>query len=106
MKAEFVIQFLPRMMQERGHGDNYTVAYRDVVVGANKRVKIDAANMFFFFVEGFSADVVITSETGIYDLRSEHINEQQHEHTGEIVIENSSEEILHLEFIVAIIKNS
>lgn len=106
MKTEFVMQYLPRKMRAMGIGDNYLLTYKDVTVKASGTVRIKASNMFFFFVEGFTDRVRITSESGVYDLTNETLNEQMHEHTGEIKIENRDDRvILHLEFIVAIIKN-
>lgn len=105
MKAEYVMAFIPRRMAEIGAGKNYVIDYIDVVVKSGETRKIDGANMYFFLVEGFSDKVRITSDSGVYDVADENINEQKHDHNGQITIENRSSEITHLEFIVAIVKN-
>ena len=96
--------YIPRKMRAIKAGDHYLITYKDVTVKSGTTIKIKASNMYFFLVEGFSDKFRIGSDSGVYDEADGALSEMMHEHTGEIVIENRSSGLVHLEFIVAIVR--
>ncbi len=100
MTTDFVIAYVRRKMKEEGHGDKYLLAFREIKLRAKETIVIKATDQYYYFVDGFTADILIVSDTGVYDQVTNKINEMQHEHTGKITITNKINPILHLQFIV------
>jgi|ERR1044072_2525574 hypothetical protein len=102
MTTDFVLAHLPHKMQELGVGDNYALTFRELVIKGKSTLQINAPGQFYFLVGGFSTFFTITSEGGLYDLTATNINEQAHEHSGKITIENREDPPIMLQFIVVI----
>lgn len=102
MTTEFVLAYVSRKMRSEGVGENYALAFRELVIKGKQKIEIDAAGQFYYLVAGFSAFFSVTSENGVYDLSQTNTNEQAHEHFGKIVIENREDPTLLLQFIIAI----
>lgn len=105
MTTDYVLAYVPRKMRELGVNENYALAFRELVIKPNGEITIDAQGQYYFFVGGFTSNVSIKSETGVYDLTISSINESIHEHTGKIKITSRTSEILHLQFVVVIPNN-
>ncbi len=104
MTSEYVLAYVPRKMKAIG-AEDYALSFRELPIKKTVTLEIDATNQFYFFVAGFSADITITSETGVYDLLDTTTNEMQHEHTGKIKIYNRGSGTVFLQFIVVIPNN-
>jgi hypothetical protein len=100
MTTDFVIAYVRRKMKEEGHGDKYLLAFREIKLRAKESIVIKAIGQYYYFVAGFTTDITIVSDTGVYDQVTDKTNEIQHEHTGKITITNKLNPILHLQFIV------
>jgi|GEM_PF-445131 len=102
MTSEFVLAYVARKMRELGVGDNYTLAFREMIVGKTETITISAPDHFYYLIDGFVPQLRITSDMGFYDLEEPGTNELQHEHTGTITISNKEIDPIRLQFIVAI----
>lgn len=105
MTTQYVLAYVPRKMKELGAEDRYVLSFRDLTLKNKQSLQIKADGEYYYFVDGFTSEIRITSETGVYDLLDDKINEMQHEHTGTLSIVNKGTNLLHLQFIVAIPKN-
>lgn len=104
MTINLALEYIPKRMDELGHGKNYTIRFRHLVLQANETQTIDATNQFYYLVE--EADQVrVESETGVFDLSEKSTNEMQYEHQSKIQITNYLSGINHLRFIHVIPKN-
>ena len=92
-------------MKALGVNENYSLSFRELPVKKTVTIDIDATGQYYFFIAGFSTDISITSETGVYDLAATNLNELQHEHTGKIKILNRGSVTVFLQFIVVIPNN-
>jgi hypothetical protein len=105
MTSEYVLAYVPRKMKAMGVDDNYQLTFRDLIIKKATSLEIDATGQFYYLIAGFSPDISITSESGVYDVSSAIVNEMQHEHTGKITIQNRGSSNLFLHFIVVIPNN-
>lgn len=105
MNINFALEYIPRRMEELGHGDNYALRLRHLVLKPNERLEIDAYNQLYVLIEE-AEDVHIESLTGIFDLSIKNANEMQYEHQGSISIRNLSEINRHVRFIQVIPKHN
>ncbi len=105
MTTDYVLGYhVPQKMKDEGVSE-YVVSFRDLTLKKLQTIEIKAAGQYYYFVGGFSSEIRITSETGIYDLIDDKVNEMQHEHTTKLTIVNRSNGILHLQFVVVALKN-
>ena len=103
MHPEFAITYIKRRMQELGHGDNYLLKYRHLVIPPAETIEVDADNDFYYLI-GHALNASISSATGVYDLADRALNELQHEHQGRITIVNKTKRQIALRFMQAIPK--
>ncbi len=104
MTIDLALEYIPSRMNELGYGRNYYIRFRHLVLQADERLEINAYNQFYILVEE-TDNVLISSDTGIFDLTEEAINEQTYEHQGNIQIVNYSKRIAQLRFIQVIPKH-
>jgi hypothetical protein len=114
MTTEFVLAYVPRKMKELGFGNDYVLAFRELVVPDSVALEIDAQREYYFFIGKDAPSgggvigpisggpVRIESEMGVYDLSDTKLNEIVYEHTGKITISNASGSPAFLQFIVVI----
>ena len=103
MTAAIALEYIPQRMEELGHGKNYYLRFRHIVLQADEKKEIFAYNQFYILVEE-QENVSIKSDFGIYDLSNGKTNEQFYEHSGTIFLRNYSATISHLRFIQVIPK--
>jgi hypothetical protein len=101
MTTALALEYIPQRMQELGHGKNYYIRFRHIVLQGNEKLEIESFNQYFILVEE-PENVKIVSDFGIYDLSNDRTNEQFYEHQGNILITNYSATITHLRFIQVI----
>lgn len=104
MTINLALEYIPKRMEELGHGKNYTLRFRHLVLQAKESQTIDATNQFYYLVEE-AEQVRVESDTGVFDLSEKATNEMQYEHQSKIQITNYLSGINHLRFIHVIPKN-
>jgi hypothetical protein len=103
MTVSLALEYIPRRMDELGHGRNYYIRFRHLILQPSETVRIEAPNQFYILLEE-PMDVSINSDFGLYDLSNEKTNEQFYEHQGSISTKNYSATVNHLRFIQVIPK--
>lgn len=101
MTTALALEYIPRRMQELGHGSDYYIRFRHFVLTPNEKIEIEASNQFFFLVEE-PEHVKIVSDFGFYDLSEDKTNEQFYEHQGIISVTNYAPTVTHVRFIQVI----
>lgn len=101
MTTGFALDYIPRRMCELGHGSQYIMRYRHIVLKPKETKTINAPNQLFLLVDP-CGDLRIESTGGLYDQSEDQVNELNYEHRGEIVITNQSIFISHVRFIQVI----
>jgi hypothetical protein len=114
MNLAFALDYIPRRMREMGFGDRYVTRYRHLRLNDAESIIIKAHNQLLLFIEVSAASglyvirgdpsdgIKIESERGVFDINDTTINEQQHEHSGEVKVSNSSGALTYVLFIQAI----
>ena len=105
MNIAFALDYIPRRMQELGHGDNYVTRYRHVRVEDKETITIKAQNQFLLFISPEVINLRIKSPRGYFNLTDYTINEQQHEHSGNVEVHNDTGQNVYVLFIQVIPKN-
>ena len=103
MTEQLIIQFIPERVRQLGFVD-YHLRYRDVMIEKQSSVNITAYNELYFIVDD-PPDLVVESDYGIYDSTENPVEENAHQHRGEIVIQNKSSKNKRIKFIQVIIVN-
>lgn len=104
MNIALALEYIPRRMEELGHGTNYYLRFRHLVLQANEHIDIEAYNQFYIMVDE-PDKINVTSEFGLFDLSVDKTNEQLYEHQGYISIQNYSNSVNHIRFIQVIPKH-
>jgi hypothetical protein len=103
MTEQFIMQYVPKRLQQLGYS-NYHLRYHDLVVGAESKTEIPAWNDLYFIVDdprGF----VIESDYGLYDSTDNLLTDNVHQHRGAITVWNPTDESRRIKFIQVIIVN-
>ena len=103
MTTALALEYIPRRMEELGHGANYYIRFRHIVLQPAERLEIEAYNQFYILVDE-PENMRIVSDFGIYDLSNDKTNEQFYEHQGTILIKNYATVVSHARFIQVIPK--
>lgn len=103
MTEQLIIQFIPERVRQLGFTD-YHLRYRDVMIEKQRSVNITAYNELYFIVDDPS-DLIVESDYGIYDSTDSPVEENVHQHRGEIVIQNKGNKSRRIKFIQVIIVN-
>lgn len=101
MTVALALEYIPKRMQELGHGRDYYIRFRHIVLQPNEKLEVEAFNQFYILTCE-PENVRINSDFGIYDLSNEKTNEQFYEHQGLVIIKNYSATVTHLRFIQVI----
>lgn len=101
MTTGFAIDYIPKRMCELGHGSQYIVRYRHMVMQPKEERKINATNQMFLLIDP-CGDLRVESTAGLYDMSEDQVNELNYEHRGEITVINQSIFISHVRFIQVI----
>lgn len=90
-------------MCELGYGSSYTIRFRHLVLQPSEKREVQAQNQLMILIEPY-CDVKIESDTGVFDLSEDLVNELQYEHSGALKVTNHSFFISHIRFIQIIPK--
>lgn len=101
MTINLALEYIGRRMKELGHGDGYSIQFRHFVLKPKTKVKVHAQNQLFILLEP-SESIAVKSDTGVFDLTIDTVNELQYEHQGEIRLRNYSIITQHARFIQVI----
>ena len=105
MTINLALEYIARRMKELGYGDEYSILFRHFVLPSKAKVKVHAGNQLFILIEP-SESIAIKSDTGVFDVTTENVNELQYEHRGEIRIRNYTIITQHARFIQVIPNNT
>jgi hypothetical protein len=103
MTEQLIMQFIPHRVKQLGFTD-YHLRYRDVLIGQGSSVIIPAYNGLYFIVDD-PPQLVVESEYGIYDSTDSPVEENVHQHRGEIIVQNKGTRNRRIKFIQVIIVN-
>ena len=103
MTETFILEFIPKRMQQLGYR-NWHTRYRELTVLGQSKVSITAYNEHWFIVDR-PVGLFVDSDYGVYDSTGISSNENMHHHKGEITIENSESNPRKITFIQVIIVN-
>jgi hypothetical protein len=93
MNIALALEYIPRRMKELGHGSDYYLRFKHLVIADEEVLEIDAYNQLYILIEE-NYDVIIESDFGYFDLNNKFLNEVSYEHQGKIVITSAVQEDL------------
>jgi hypothetical protein len=105
MTTGLALDYIPRLMQDRGYGNNYMIQYRHYVLDPKEIRNIEGHNHIYVFIEP-SDMIAIQSDTGVYDVSADNINELSYHHEGSIILTNYAPKTMHVTAIQIIPKNN
>ena len=103
MTIALALEYIPRRMEELGHGKNYYIRFRHFVLQPSEHMDLKAYNEFYMLIDE-PDNINIVSDFGLFDLTFDRTNEQQYEHQGFISVQNYSASVNHVRFIQVIPK--
>lgn len=103
MTEQLIIQYVPERIRQLGFTD-YHLRYRDMMIDKQSSMTVTAWNELYFIVDD-PPDVIVESDYGIYDSTETPVEENVHQHRGEIVIRNKSSKSKRIKFVQVIIMN-
>lgn len=104
MTIGLALEYIPRRMEELGYGDRYYLRFRHLILQGTEKQQHEAFNQLFILVEEPN-DVCVESDSGVFDLSLQNVNEMQYEHQGLVKVQNLSGETRHVRFIQVIPKH-
>jgi len=104
MTEQFIIDYIPKRVSQLGFS-KYHIHYKDMVIQPGSAMVIPAYNELFFIVDN-PGNIIVESSYGMYDSYTPPgLEQNQHEHRGEIVITNPAPTPSRIKFIQVIIVN-
>jgi len=104
MTTDLALEYIRKRACELCYGEDYTLRVRHFVLQAQEERMIDGHNQFFILIEPY-CDLRIESDTALFDISEQLINELQYEHRGHIKLTNLSMFVNHARFIQVIPKD-
>lgn len=101
MTINLALEYIPRRMQELGHGAAYSLRMKQLVLKNLEVRTINAENELYILIEE-PEEISIESDTGAFDYHLTNTNELQYEHSGIIKLTNHLDRIMYLRFIQVI----
>jgi hypothetical protein len=89
MTVGFLQEYIPRRMRELGHGDNYCLDMRTIILTGGETVPIVARNSVVWApldLIATAGDIEITSDFGYYTATGASTRENHYEFTGQIKV--------------------
>lgn len=103
MNEQFIWEYIPHRMQQLGYS-KWLVRHRDLGLQAFTKLRFSAYNELFFVV-GDPKGVEVESNYGLYTEGDSFLDENIHEHRGEILIQNTTDEPKRIKMVQVIIVN-
>ncbi len=104
MTTDLALEYIKKRTSELCYGESYSIRLRHFVLQPLEERMIDGHNQFFILIEPF-CDLRIQSDTALFDLSEQLINELQYEHRGQIKLTNLSILVNHCRLIQVIPKD-
>jgi hypothetical protein len=104
MNTAIALELIPCRMQEMGFGDRYRTSTRTLLVDNGKPLRLDLWNAWAWFpsdIHEKGGKITVESNFGLLDLDSGTHLEQQHEHTGQVVVRALGGKSTYVTFILA-----
>jgi hypothetical protein len=101
MTINLALEYIGRRMFELCYDEKYSIQFRHFVLKPDTEIEVSAQNQLFILIEP-SESIIVKSDTGVFDVTTDNINELQYEHQGEISIRNYSIITQHARFIQVI----
>lgn len=103
MSEQFILQYAPERVKQLGYVAYY-LKYHDLVLEGNSFRVLQAYNELYFIVED-PKGLVVESNYGLYDSTDDPLDNNIHQHRGEIIIRNPGAEKRRIKLIQIIIVN-
>jgi hypothetical protein len=103
MTESYIHQIIPHRMKELEY-KRYHEHHRDFIMDAESMLTIQAYNELYFIVDD-PIGIIVASDYGMYDSTDEPLEENVHQHRGEIIIQNPGMEKRRIKFIHVIMVN-
>jgi len=103
MSEEFIIQYIPQRVRQLGFSE-YHLNYRDLLVEKCTSMNIPAYNELYFIIDD-PDEMIVESDYGVYDSTDCPVDDNIHQHRGEIVIQNKSNKDRRIKFIQVLMVN-
>lgn len=104
MDASLLKELLHQRITERGYSvATSQIAYRDLMLASGQQRHIQAYNQLWLLIDDVPG-LRINSSYGLYDLSNFAADEQQHEHTDQITLENLTTAPLQVKMYQIILK--
>lgn len=97
MEAVLILSLLDERAAQRG-ARRYSKEYLHLTLAAGETRRFQAQNQVFFLVGDPAPGIRIESEYGQYDEDNFSSEVQQHEHSGNVVVTNSTSEVVGVRF--------
>lgn len=103
MTEQFILGYVPQRVKELGYG-KYTIRYRDLVLEGSSRIDLNAYNELYFIIDQ-PLGIVVESDYGLFDSSDTMLEDNVHQHRGEILISNPGSVKRRIKLIQVIIVN-
>lgn len=103
MTEQFILGYVPQRVKELGY-NKYTLRYRDLVLEGNSKIDLMAYNELYFIIDQ-PLGVVVESDYGLFDSSDTMLEDNVHQHRGEILIGNPGTVKRRIKLIQVIIVN-
>lgn len=104
MTTDLALAYIQKRACELCYENNYAIRVRHFVLQPMETRSVNSHNQFFVLIEPY-CDLRIESGSAVFDMSDDHLNEQQYEHKGDIIIANQSIFVNHARFIQVIPKS-
>ena len=89
MNIAFALDYIPRRMNELGYGENYITRYRQISLDTKFPTVINAYNQLLLFIDPVDG-IQVKSKRGVLNYSDTTVTEQQHEHSGKVVVSTAT----------------
>lgn len=103
MTEQFILEYTPQRIRQLRYS-KYHLRYRDMVIEGNSSQVIKAYNELYFIVDD-PPGIIVESDYGLFDSTDDTIQDNVHQHRGEITIINPGASKRKIKFIQVIIVN-
>jgi hypothetical protein len=89
MTVGFLQEYIPRRMKEMGHGDDYELEMRTIILNGGETISLTVRNSWIWTPLDLittAGDIEITSEFGHYSATGTNTRENHYEFTGQVKV--------------------
>jgi hypothetical protein len=111
MTVGFLQEYIPRHMRDMGHGDNYGLEMRTVILRGGETIPVATPNAWVWApldLVATAGDIEITSDFGHYDATGANTRENHFEFSGNVRVTSRlpAGQVSALTVIIATVRNS